>query len=75
LVPTTDGVPPDVYSSDYRLSEFQSLSGGVKITCRVHKHVSIDAGYMRYVMQGLDSTAPSAYPSANVFTVGARVWF
>jgi hypothetical protein len=75
LVPTTDGVPPDVYSSDYRLSRFQSLSGGVKITYRVCRYASIDAGYMRYVMQGLDSTAPSAYPSANVFTIGLRIWF
>jgi hypothetical protein len=75
LVPTTDGVPPVVYSSDYRLSEFQSLTGGFRLTIRVHKYASIDLGYMRYVMQGLDSTSSSAYPSANVGTVGARIWF
>jgi hypothetical protein len=68
--------PPDVYSSDYRLSEFNSFAGGLDVTWRFHKHASLDAGYMRYVMQGLDGkTSQSAYPSANVFTIGARIWF
>ena len=67
---------PSFYSSDYRLSKFQSFAGGVTITWRVHKYVSIDASYMRYVMQGLDGmTSQSAYPSANVISAGARVWF
>lgn len=75
MVPDFNNLPK-AYSADYRLSEFQSLAFGVKVTCRIHRYVSLDAGYMRYVMEGLDGiTSPSAYPSANVFTIGARVWF
>jgi hypothetical protein len=68
--------PPDFYSSDYRLSEFNSFAGGLDVTWRIHKHASLDVGYLRYAMQGLDGkTSQSAYPSANVFTIGARIWF
>jgi len=75
LVPDFNNLPP-AYSADYRLSNLQSISGGVNITWRVQKHVSFDVGYLRYVMQGLDDvTSPSAYPSANVYTVGMRLWF
>jgi hypothetical protein len=66
---------PDYYSSDYRLSEMQTFAYGLRLTWRMQKHVSLDAGYQRYVMKGLDRTSPSAYPSANIFSVGARVWF
>jgi len=67
---------PSFYSSDYRLSEMESLATGVSITWRVHKHFSLDATYLRYVMQGLDGvTSQSAYPSANLISFGARVWF
>jgi hypothetical protein len=67
---------PTFYSSDYRLSEFESFAMGVDITWRVNKYMSFDAGYMRYIMQGLDRvTSQSAYPAANVFTIGMRVWF
>jgi hypothetical protein len=75
LVPNPDN-PPDFYSSDYRLSEFNSFSGGLKLTWRFCKYASLDGGYLRYAMQGLDGkTSQSAYPSANVFTIGARIWF
>ena len=75
LVPDASG-PPNAYSSDYRLSEFESFATGVTITWRVLKNLSLDASYMRYMMQGLDGvTSQSAYPSANVFSVGARLWF
>jgi hypothetical protein len=67
---------PAYYSSDYRLSEMETFALGIDITWRVTKHLSLDAGYMRYIMKGLDGvTSPSAYPQANVFSVGARVWF
>ena len=67
---------PAVYSADYRLSEFESFAYGVRVTYKIQRHVSLDAGYMRYVMNGLDGvTSPSAYPSANVFSIGARLWF
>ena len=67
---------PTFYSSDYRLSAFESFAIGVDITWRVNKYMSFDAGYMRYIMQGLDGvTSQSAYPEANLFTIGMRVWF
>lgn len=67
---------PAYYSADYRLSEMQTFVGGVGIHVKICDHFGLDASYKRYVMQGLDGvTSPSAYPSANVFTIGARVWF
>ncbi len=75
LVPDSNN-PPAYYSSDYRLSEFESFATGVTITWRIVKHLSFDASYMRYVMRGLDGvTSQSAYPSANVFNIGLRIWF
>ena len=67
---------PRYYSADYRLSELQTFTVGVDVTCRITRYLSLDAGYHRYVMQGLDGiTSPSAYPSANVGTFGLRLWF
>ncbi|HTB84181.1 MAG TPA: DUF3570 domain-containing protein [Candidatus Sulfotelmatobacter sp.] len=67
---------PAYYSSDYRLSEFESFAGGVTLSWRCWKYVSLEASYMRYAMVGLDGmTSQSAYPSANVYTFGLRGWF
>jgi hypothetical protein len=75
LVPDYNNLP-EAYSADYRLSHLQTFSYGVDFTWRVHKHVSLDASYMRYEMEGLDGiTSQSAYPSANVFAIGLRIWF
>jgi len=75
LVPDYKNLPA-YYSSDYRLSEFESFAYGVDITWRISQYVSLDAGYMRYVMAGLDGvTSQSAYPEANLFTMGLRLWF
>ena len=75
IVPDANNLPP-AFSSDYRLSKLQSFTYGVDITYQVFKHLSLDASYMRYVMEGLDGvTSQSAYPSANVFNAGLRVWF
>lgn len=75
LVPDFNNLPA-AYSSDYRLSELNTFSLGLRATYRLNKHLSLDAGYMRYVMRGLDDmTSQSAYPSANIFTLGLRGWF
>jgi len=75
LVPDINN-PPSFYSSDYRLSKFESFATGITFTWRIVSHLSLDASYMRYVMRGLDgATSQSAYPSANVFSAGLRVWF
>jgi hypothetical protein len=74
-VPDFNALPP-AYSADYRLSEFNSFNFGLQASYRFHRHLSLDAGYMRYVMHGLDAvTSQSAYPAANVFSLGLRGWF
>jgi hypothetical protein len=75
LVPDFNNLPP-FYSSDYRLSEMQTFDFSVTLSYRVLKWVSIDLSYSRYIMEGLDGvTSQSAYPSANVYSVGGRIWF
>jgi hypothetical protein len=75
LVPDSNN-PPTFYSSDYRLSQFESFAAGLTVTWRVYKHLSLDASYLRYVMRGLDGvTSQSAYPSANIISIGCRIWF
>ncbi len=84
-VPVNAGLPiptfsnaktPDLYSADYRLSALSSLTYGVKVAYRFHRHVSADVGYKRYVMHGNDHvTSSSAYPKAHIYTVGLTVWF
>ncbi|MFO1488515.1 MAG: DUF3570 domain-containing protein [Verrucomicrobiota bacterium] len=67
---------PQYYSSDYRLSNLQSFTVGVNVTVKATKWLMFDAGYRYYVMDGLDKvTSSSAYPSANVFSIGARLLF
>jgi len=67
---------PEFRSADYRLSHLYTLTYGVTITARVTDWLSLDAGYQRYDMHGLDSqTSSSAYPEANIFNIGLRVWF
>ena len=75
LVPDYLNLPAS-YSSDYRLSQMETFTMGLSLTWRVARHVSFDASYYRYVMRGLDgATSQSAYPSANVGSVGLRIWF
>jgi hypothetical protein len=67
---------PPYYSADYRLSHMQTFTYGVAVSVKVINQVSVDFSYERYAMYGLDHvTSPSAYPKANIFTVGARLWF
>jgi hypothetical protein len=67
---------PSYYSADYRLSELQAFTYGIGAQVRIVDHFSINLEYKRYEMQGLDGVTPaSAYPSANVFTIGCGVWF
>jgi hypothetical protein len=74
---TFDQTPiPTYYSADYRLSKMETFSVGVDLSAKVTKWLSLNASYMRYGMYGLDNvTSSSAYPKANVVTVGASLWF
>lgn len=75
LVPDSNN-KPTFYSSDYRLSEMETFTTGVTIAWRVARHLTLDASYSRFVMRGLDhATSQSAYPSANIFSLGGRVYF
>jgi hypothetical protein len=67
---------PPYYSADYRLSHLETFTYGVEVNVKVIDRISLDFSYRRYEMLGLDHvTSPSAYPKANIFTVGARLWF
>jgi hypothetical protein len=67
---------PSYYSADYRLSELEAWTFGMGAQIRIADRVTIDLAYKRYEMHGLDGVTPqAAYPSANVFTIGAGVWF
>src|SRR5262249_41922125 len=67
---------PSHFSADYRLSEFDAWTFGVQLHVQVHEHFSIEFAYKRYEMLGRDDVTPSdAYPKANIFTIGANIWF
>ncbi len=67
---------PTYYSSDYRLSSMETFTYGLSLTAKATDWLWFDLGYRRYNMYGLDHvTSPSAYPKANIISLGARVWF
>jgi hypothetical protein len=67
---------PAHYSSDFRLSDLDSLTYGVHAVWEVSERCHLDAAWKRYEMDGNDGrTSPSAYPEADIFSVGIRVWF
>ena len=75
-------VPPPVatgdapyYSADYRLSDMDTWMLGLRAIWDINEHVSVDATYERYLMDGRDDfTSPSAYVDADVVTLGIRIW-
>jgi Protein of unknown function (DUF3570) len=76
ILPDTYATAPATFSPDYRLSEMQTITFGINLTVRATKWLTFDASYKRYIMEGLDGiTSQSAYPSANVVTIGARILF
>jgi len=61
------------YSSDYRLSEMQTFTLGLKFIWKATEALGFNAAYERYEMRGTDGVTPqSAYAQADIFTVGAR---
>lgn len=72
----TGVVIPAHYSADYRLSHLETFTYGIQATIICCDWLKFDLGYKRYEMQGLDNTtSQSAYPTANIFTIGTRVFF
>jgi hypothetical protein len=74
--PSNPNRVPTYYSSDYRLSHLQTFTYGAEVSVRVLSWLSVNLAFKRYEMMGLDGvTSPSAYPRANIVTVGSSVWF
>jgi hypothetical protein len=75
IVPTTIPDPQGpAYSSDYRLSSFDSVAYGLRATWRLADHLQIEAGYERYALYGRDGITPkSDYPVTNILSAGAKV--
>jgi len=75
--PFFDPAPvPKYYSADYRLSQMETFTFGLEASVRVTDWLTLDEAYKRYEMRGLDGvTSQSAYPKANIVTIGARLWF
>jgi len=76
FVPTAQPNPAGpFYAADWRLAELETLTVGVAVTWNVRDWLSVDATYDRYVMRGRDGvTSAQAFPDANVFTLGVRLW-
>lgn len=76
IVPV-DGLPhPEgpFFSSDYRLSDLRTVTYGLKLVWTPSPRWQFDAGLERYDMRGRDGqTAASAYPRADIVTVGGRI--
>ena len=67
---------PKIYSSDYRLSKLATLTAGLKLVWKAHDKFTVSLAYDRYSMWGRDGvTSNEAYPDANVFTVGFKLWY
>ena len=61
------------YSSDYRLSEFQSFNYGLKVIWKATDRLDLDVALEHYDLRGRDGTTPqSAYSRARVVTLGAK---
>jgi hypothetical protein len=67
---------PRFYSADYRLSELETFTLGLEANIKIRDQLDLHLGYQRYWMRGLDGeTDQSAYPKANIFTIGLTYRF
>ena len=72
LVPTH----PSYFSSDYRLSEMETLTYGLGVRIKLCERASLFLAYKRYETRGLDGLTPGGqYPSAHAGTVGLGMTF
>ena len=72
-----DGSAPN-YSADYRLSNFDAVSGGLKLRWRINETLSASAAYERYEMSGnggADSSPSQSYVDADMWTFGLTAQF
>lgn len=67
---------PDYFSSDQRLSGFGALSGGVTVSKKFAKGVSLEAGFEYYTHKGafkLDGGGEGDYADFHYYTVNAAL--
>ena len=58
------------YSADYRLAKLATHTYGLKAVYRISDSYSLDVAFERYEMEGRDETPDSAFPDADVLTIG-----
>ncbi len=64
------------YSADYRLAKMDTSSYGLKVIFKINETFSLDAAFERYEMEGRDGKTPqSAFPDADILTLGGVFWF
>ena len=64
------------YSADYRLAALNTVTYGVKAIYKIKENFEFDASFERYDMSGRDPNTPeSAFPDANVLTLGFNFHF
>jgi hypothetical protein len=64
------------YSSDYRLSQLQTLTYGLKVIYNPSAAWQFDVALEQYNMRGTDGVTPqSAYPRARIITAGAKFFW
>ncbi|MBT5815245.1 MAG: DUF3570 domain-containing protein [Opitutales bacterium] len=64
------------YSADYRLAALDTVTYGVKAIYTLKQNIEFDASFERYDMSGRDLDTPeSAFPDANVLTLGFNFHF
>jgi hypothetical protein len=75
IVPTyTPNPSGPAYSSDYRLSSMYTSTYGIRAAWNPSDRLQLDLAYDRYAMRGRDGMTPqSAYPRANIITIGAKI--
>ncbi|MDB6138779.1 MAG: hypothetical protein JWO94_1851 [Verrucomicrobiaceae bacterium] len=67
---------PAIFSSDYRLSNLDSVTFGLKVLVKFSERFNFTLAYDRYAMHGQDGETPGeAYPKANIFTAGFKLWY
>lgn len=73
---TPDAMPNPAgpfFSADYRLSEFDSWTWGVKLVWTPRPEFQADVAWENYRLKGRDGiTSASVYPEADIVTVGVR---
>lgn len=62
------------YSSDYRLTEFDTMTLGIKVIWQATPWLSFDAAVERYLMRSRDGVTPaSAFSDADIITIGFKL--